>query len=138
MGNNQIKLYNDKEKWCKPCGQWLPLESFSKASNTLSGRRVYCKFHQSEWQRANIREYRYGVTPERFQEMLAEQDGKCDICLTPLSDPYIDHSHVTDVVRGLLCVNCNFVLGNAHEDVGVLERAIAYLRKHAVSSGHGF
>jgi len=40
-------------------------------------------------------------------------------------------------VRGLLCWNCNALLGNAKDSAGVLEAAIAYLKNNTISEeGH--
>lgn len=43
---------------------------------------------------------------------------------------HIDHCHVTGVVRGVLCVNCNVGLGNFKDNIPVLENAIRYLEAH--------
>jgi len=70
------------------------------------------------------------------------QDGLCQICadqkiyLAPMtlhtSEPVIviDHNHLTMKVRGLLCSRCNTLLGQAHEDITNLCRAIEYLKKY--------
>ena len=78
---------------------------------------------------------RLGVTPERFDEMLAEQGGRCAICST--TDPgqshgrmSIDHDHSTGAVRALLCHGCNAGLGNFKDDPDALEAAARYLRAH--------
>lgn len=42
-----------------------------------------------------------------------------------------DHSHVTGMVRGLLCHRCNLVLGQVREDPVVLDQLKEYLRKTA-------
>ena len=48
-----------------------------------------------------------GVTPEEYDRLLADQDGKCAIhgCnRTPKTRRFhVDHDHATGYVRGLLC-----------------------------------
>lgn len=80
----------------------------------------------------------HGITPERYDEMLAEQRGRCGCCGT--DDPgkrewFIDHDHACcpgifscgDCIRGLLCYHCNFLLGNAKDSIEILDRAKKYL-----------
>ena len=59
--------------------------------------------------------YKYGITLNDYNRMFAKQEGKCWICGTHASELKIplqvDHSHVTGVVRGLLCNICNSRLG---------------------------
>lgn len=57
-------------------------------------------------QRANHLRKRYGIDETQYRQMLAEQDGKCALCLKP-KKLHIDHCHDTGVVRGLLCLRCN-------------------------------
>jgi len=67
-----------------------------------------------------VRERRYGVTPEQFNDMMARQSGACAICRRDFVEtgppgnmaPCIDHNHVTNKVRGLLCPLCNRTLGD--------------------------
>lgn len=55
---------------------------------------------------------RYGVTPEQYEELEAQQGGLCAMCDKPNWRPLvIDHSHETGLVRGLLCDSCNRLLG---------------------------
>lgn len=61
--------------------------------------------------------------------MRAEQNGKCAICWTETHDLHVDHNHVTNKVRGLLCRKCNTAL-HAIEDEQFMLLAIAYLRRH--------
>lgn len=42
---------------------------------------------------------------------------------------YIDHCHTTGTVRGLICQQCNTLLGMAKDSIPTLENAIVYLRK---------
>jgi hypothetical protein len=72
----------------------------------------------------------YGITLEDYNEMMVKQNGVCAICKKenrngkPL---LVDHDHATGVVRGLLCHNCNVILGLGHDSVDVLQNAIYYL-----------
>lgn len=86
---------------------------------------------------------RYGITPERVEQMAKDQDGKCAICPAVLGAPghdgkpskvCVDHDHVTRKVRGLLCDPCNKALGQMQDDIPRLRAAIAYLESHADAS----
>jgi hypothetical protein len=71
----------------------------------------------------------YGITPERYIDMLFEQNGRCGMCgLFFLVAPDIDHSHETGKVRELLCHRCNTGLGYI-DDKEFLECAQRYLRR---------
>ena len=69
--------------------------------------------------------FQYGITLEDYNRMLREQDFKCKICKTSITDKkkrrfHVDHNHVTGKVRGLLCTQCNFrvaVIETAHDAV---------------------
>lgn len=83
-------------------------------------------------------------TPEEYELLLKYQDGKCGICRAkPRTRKLaVDHDHVTGNIRGLLCSRCNHdLLGKAHDDVVLLERAIDYLQSppgyRALRTGHG-
>lgn len=43
---------------------------------------------------------------------------------------HVDHDHKTGIVRGLLCHHCNFIIGQAEDDPGILMRAVQYLQDH--------
>lgn len=78
---------------------------------------------------------KYGITPDRYSAMLAEQEGRCAIC--GASDPktkhgfwHIDHCHASGKLRQLLCSTCNTGLGSFFDDPELLDRAAAYVRRH--------
>lgn len=85
---------------------------------------------------------KYGISLERFDEMLRAQDHKCAICKVELSRSLtaicVDHDHVCcptggscgKCVRGLLCHDCNTGLGRFKDNVDYLEAAIEYLKTH--------
>lgn len=81
---------------------------------------------------------KYGITPEDYDRMLAEQGGGCAICGRGPSERgkyrqylHVDHCHETGRVRGLLCDQHNLLLGQWGDDVDQLRRAIEYLTKNA-------
>lgn len=47
----------------------------------------------------------------------------------------IDHNALTGAVRGVLCNNCNLLLGHAKEDVNRLHKAIVYLAQRGTYHG---
>lgn len=70
--------------------------------------------------------------------MLAEQDGKCAICVEPPAPGrpfHVDHDHACcpgdgscgKCVRGLLCDDCNRGFGMFKDSIGSLVRAVLYL-----------
>lgn len=86
---------------------------------------------------------KYKLTLRQYEDILVSQNGVCAICENPettmkgsppqLQRLSVDHDHASGKVRGLLCNNCNRVLGHAHDDIGKLEKSIRYLERHAAS-----
>jgi hypothetical protein len=77
---------------------------------------------------------KYGLTPEQYDAMVAEREGRCDICKRHPQIPrgkklalYVDHCHVNGHVRGLLCAPCNTAIGNLGDDVARMYAAIRYV-----------
>jgi hypothetical protein len=77
---------------------------------------------------------KYGITADRYYEILREQDGLCAICRKPpeggpkrRSKLHVDHCHKTGRVRGLLCFRCNSTLGQVEESFDVLAAMVHYL-----------
>lgn len=78
----------------------------------------------------------YGLTPEQYDAMALAQDGKCAICKKVVDGDHherlhVDHDHTTGNVRGLLCRECNVMLGHSGDSIPTLQAAIAYLENHA-------
>jgi len=76
---------------------------------------------------------KYNLTPTMLSKMIENQNNKCSICnrnftgVSPLI-PCVDHNHVTNKVRGVLCLNCNTALGSFNDDIINLNNAISYLK----------
>jgi len=79
----------------------------------------------------------YGMTPQDYVDLLEKQNGVCGVCKEPESKHnmtehlLIDHDHITNRVRGLLCSSCNLMLGKAKADEGNtrLLGALFYLKQ---------
>lgn len=83
--------------------------------------------------------YLYSITYEQYLELLDKQNSKCAICgcnpfekrWTSKKLPFaVDHCHDTKKIRGLLCDNCNVMLGHAMNDKNILINSIKYLEKN--------
>lgn len=87
------------------------------------------------------RVFRFGISQERFEKLLAEQNYRCALCDAPDTGVdrwwHIDHDHSCcpgkktcgKCVRGILCRNCNIMLGHAKDNPVILDKAARYLRK---------
>ncbi len=101
-------------------------------------RRVY-KTDRYKNKKRNERYVKmYGITLDEYNEILKKQHGVCAICKQPevSIDPRtnearnlsVDHCHSTKKVRGLLCNNCNNMLGRSKDNIVTLANAIDYLK----------
>lgn len=77
---------------------------------------------------------RYGITPEQYDAMVANQDGRCAICLVPQKKFCLDHCHKTNRIRGMLCNTCNVAIAYMGDNPSNLMRAIEYLKEPSDSS----
>jgi hypothetical protein len=69
----------------------------------------------------------YGLSSDEYEALYEVQDGACAVCDRHFGVLHVDHNHVTKEIRGLLCGNCNRMLGMVREDPEVLRRAAEYL-----------
>ena len=73
----------------------------------------------------------YGITLEEYNALLDSQNGKCAIC--GIDKPmgvgcfHVDHDHITNKVRGLLCQKCNMGIGALQDNPIILRKAAEYL-----------
>ena len=136
-------------KICSVCRMSKPLTDFHKANTRKGeGRQRLCKLcaHAAtkRWiekhpearkkaVRTNYLKRLYGITPQQYEEMLEDQDFECLICHVDIDDYpkefAIDHDHATGKIRGLLCLECNLILGNAKDNIETLLSAIKYLKE---------
>jgi len=128
-------------KRCTKCGAWLPDSEFAKSSHGTDGLRTECMAClKARYRRRSLR-VRYNISVERYDEMLAAQDGKCAICDTACTSGKflaVDHDHSCcptaaqscgECIRGLICLNCNLAIGNMNDDPARLRAAADYLER---------
>lgn len=127
---------------CNKCHQYKPVVEFPKHRGCLYGIEPVCKackhrrrreFAVQFPERVRQRDLKanYGLTFERYAEMVREQRGQCAICGQTAAKLVVDHNHTTGQVRGLLCHLCNAMIGYARERIEILAQAAAYLHAEA-------
>ena len=127
---------------CIGCTLILPSSAFHRRGRAgLQSRCIKCRSAQRRAAHDPTgRLRRYGLTVERYMDMLEDQGHACAICGSP--EPggtgawCIDHDHACcdgvgscgECVRGLLCSQCNSGLGMFRDSIENLVSAIEYLR----------
>lgn len=120
--SNHPQKHNGYASWCMEC------------ANRRNQRPYY---REQRWAQQIWR--KYGLFPEQYYAKLKEQGGVCEICGQPekqgsrrlgeIVKLAVDHSHVTQKVRGLLCSGCNAKLGALDQD-DWMQKARTYLEKY--------
>lgn len=115
---------------CKQC-----MKKDAGASYALNKEAVL-KRHREQYLLRNNKDkslrINYGITLEQWSEIFERQGKKCAICnsTTPNHGSgqfVVDHCHEFGQVRGILCGNCNIMLGHAKDDINTLFEAAMYL-----------
>lgn len=130
-------------KRCHACKTWQEVTEFYPNRRHADGLSSSCRRCGRDRQlRRN-----YGLTVAQYEVMLAEQGGGCAICGTVPTDGralHVDHDHACcptrkkscgQCVRGLLCEDCNRVLGMFADHIPRFESAIDYLKNGGVHGG---
>jgi hypothetical protein len=119
----------DDWRACKGCGTLIPITTGPAACNDCRAAK-----HRATERKLRLwADYRLGSGG--YARLLAKQGGRCAICRT--RDPgrghkhfSVDHDHVTEQVRGLLCHSCNVGIGHLGDDPQRLRLAATYIEKH--------
>ena len=112
---------------CNKCGE-TDQDKFYKGQRTK-----YCASCWREYTR-NHRLKKLGVTREQWLATLHDQLGACAICGKQETETkhgkrglHQDHDHTTCKVRGILCSNCNQILGRVKESKAHLLALVQYI-----------
>jgi len=107
--------------------------------------RVQNKHHRKHYKehpeiyRTRHMKYKYKMSEKDYNLLLEEQNFRCASCGIHKDEHLlnykkyrlcIDHNHLTNKCRGLLCVKCNFALGLLDENVEKMQKLIAYIKKY--------
>jgi len=76
----------------------------------------------------------YGITREKWNEIFEKQGKKCAICRTSKfnREPHTDHCHGAGHIRGILCAECNLLIGQARNSPRVLRAAAKYIEREEI------
>jgi hypothetical protein len=136
-------------KKCTMCGNEYPISKFTKNSPNKDGygswciscdqeyRKEYNRKHYIENKKANLSramKKNYGITMDDKENILENQNYKCPICGIELRlierKSCVDHDHDTGIIRGVICGNCNIMLGGARDNPDILFSGAKYLVTH--------
>ena len=113
-----IKIREGKEKYCsKDCYNNFRCEN---KKDTKERNILYQK------------KSKYGLSEKDYKNMFIKQNNKCAICdiSFDIRKAFVDHSHDSGKVRGLLCTKCNSILGMSNDSIVILNKAIKYLENN--------
>ena len=114
---------------CSTCHITKPIIEFTKDRSSIHGIAGSCKLCQ----RKTALKHNHNITQEEYERLLKQQYGVCAICKGPQQRKGInfsvDHDHKTNVIRGLLCDNCNRGIGFLQDNIPNLHTTINYLTK---------
>jgi len=125
---------------CQECGE--AFTGMGPKAKWCSGKCA-SRHHQKVTNQKRVKQRRdekYGLRPGQYDAMVAFQENRCAICRKPESQKRagkiknlsLDHCHKTGAVRACLCGNCNLLLGNLADNIGMLENFIEYLVFHGM------
>lgn len=120
-------------KVCSVCQTQLKTENFWKDKNTKDGFQISCK--SCKYKRVTNKKFNQDIS------FLLKKKLHCEICNKQLFLPNeakslnetlrIDHNHKTGKIRGILCHNCNMILGHCKDSKEILSNSLGYLDKYS-------
>ena len=111
---------NPKLKHCIMCDRW---------TKDFHLKQHYCDPCWRAYSRQQKRISKHRST------LMAYYGNQCSICERGFDamnkrNIHVDHDHSAAYnIRGLLCLNCNSILGHARDSLDILEKAISYLKE---------
>lgn len=113
--------------------------------NYNNNNRIEVNIYNNNWNKNNPDRVRisrkkcklkkYNLTLEEYSKLVESQDNKCGICnkvFTNNIQACVDHDHTTNIVRGILCRNCNYGLGLLGDNLESAINVVNYLKSRLV------
>ena len=130
------EFYLDKRRVrgnrCKDCNR-IHVKAWREKNRDSYNAKERERYAKSPAKWANHLRRVYGISPEVYANQFQKQGGCCAICKASAESLgetlAVDHNHATKNVRGLLCANCNRMLGFAADRPRVLRAGANYLIK---------
>lgn len=125
---------NGVSAYCKIC-QRLKMIEYRSTEDYKEKKRIYereylkrpsVKIHRQDY----ALRYYYNITLAEKKMLWKRQGFQCGICkkdIPNFKDVRLDHDHKDKKVRGILCNDCNLLIGHAKDDVKILKSAVNYL-----------
>lgn len=139
----RVDLYNGK-RICKICKIEKDINQFylqnNKSIRSTKCKQCYCiettKHKNNNKSHYNLLDLKgrlrrtYNCTYDEYMKLIEKSRNKCTICKAQLRKRtmVLDHCHKKNKVRGILCRDCNFGLGNFKDNIKTLLNAIKYLK----------
>lgn len=78
---------------------------------------------------------KFGVSYDEFLKRVKKQNYSCEICekkfgIKIKNLPVLDHNHKNGKIRGIICSNCNILLGHINDEIKFLDNFKSYLIKY--------
>lgn len=123
---------------CKKCNKARDRAAYHKYKAIPSSHVNLYRKYADGYNTYLVRVYnQHKLREQDLRNLMDKQKGCCKICGASLVNPifskssmHIDHCHATGRVRGLLCCNCNHLLGVAFEREDLLINATQYLKEY--------
>lgn len=139
--NGEASVRDDEgRKFCPSCSRWLCTSLYNPVKASKDGLYVFCR----ECKNSKELFRKHGLTAAEIAAIVETQGG-CASChrQEPGGKGWtVDHDHdhcppprsCAECRRGIVCTNCNILLGHAHSDPEILLAAIAYLERYRCST----
>lgn len=125
------------QAWCKDCKKpavlkWRREHPEQHREHVRKGGKNFYKRNPLKV-RENALKRKYNIDLISYNKLIDLQNNVCAICKNT-GKLHVDHDHITGIVRGLLCMNCNTGIGNLKDSPELLRSAINYLLQETPSA----